>query len=58
MHKSNQPLTPKQERIIQAELAEEQRQAAQSSPVRFTWADLRDWLMLPEVPSHYEVSGA
>jgi hypothetical protein len=53
--RAHNPLTPKQQRIAQAELAEEQRQLAQQ-PASLTWQILRDWLMLPEVPEHYEVA--
>ena len=47
-------MSKNKQKIIQAELLEEQHQLE----VEAAWptlADLRDWLMLPEVPQHYEV---
>jgi hypothetical protein len=53
--KAHKHLTPREHRIIQTELLEEQRQLTHQ-PASLTWQNLRDWLMLPEVPDHYEVA--
>jgi len=52
---THKPLTPREKRVIQAELREEQAQAERQSAWP-TLQDMRDWLTLPEAPQHYEVT--